>query len=341
MTVKVVTFGEIMLRLSTLGFQRIIQAQSFEASYAGGEANVAASLAQFGLDAYYVTRLPQNSLGDAALSYLRRYGVKTDHVVRGGERLGVYFIEPGASQRPSRVLYDRARSAIAEATTGDFDWEQIFEGASWFHFTGITPALSENTAALTLEALKAARQKGVTISCDLNYRGNLWSSEKANRIMSGLMPYVDVCIGNEEDAFDTFGIKPAGTDVIKGKIDLAGYLEVAQRLMEKFDFKLVATSLRESHSASDNGWSGIVYDGEKLHQSRKYQIHIVDRVGGGDSFAAALIYALIQDQKLPDAVEFAAAASCLKQTIPGDFNLVSVPEVELLQKGDASGRVQR
>lgn len=341
MAFKVVTFGEIMLRLSTPGFQRIIQVQSFDASYAGGEANVAASLAQFGLEAYYVTKLPQNPLGDAALSYLKRYGVKTDYIVRGGERLGVYFIEPGASQRPSRVIYDRAHSAIAEAKAGDFDWERIFEGATWFHCTGITPALSDGAAALTMEALQAAHRKGVTTSCDLNYRGNLWSSEKANRVMSGLMPYVDVCIGNEEDAFDTFWIKPSGTDVIKGKLDPSGYLEVAQKLMEKFKFKLVATSLRESHSASDNGWSGIVYDGKKLYQSRKYQIHIVDRVGGGDSLAGALIYALINGRELQDAIEFAAAASCLKHTIPGDFNLVTVPEVERLQKGDASGRVQR
>jgi 2-dehydro-3-deoxygluconokinase len=341
MAFKVVTFGEIMLRLSTPGFQRIIQVQSFDASYAGGEANVAASLAQFGLEAYYVTKLPQNPLGDAALSYLKRYGVKTDYIVRGGERLGVYFIEPGASQRPSRVIYDRAHSAIAEAKAGDFDWERIFEGATWFHCTGITPALSDGAAALTMEALQAAHRKGVTTSCDLNYRGNLWSSEKANRVMSGLMPYVDVCIGNEEDAFDTFGIKPSGTDVIKGKLDPSGYLEVAQKLMEKFKFKLVATSLRESHSASDNGWSGIVYDGKKLYQSRKYQIHIVDRVGGGDSLAGALIYALINGRELQDAIEFAAAASCLKHTIPGDFNLVTVPEVERLQQGDASGRVQR
>lgn len=341
MTVKVVTFGEIMLRLTTPNYQRILQVQSFDASYAGGEANVAASLAQFGMNACFVTKLPQNLLGDAACSYLRRYGVNTDYIVRGGQRLGIYFVEPGASQRASKVIYDRAHSAIAEADIGDFGWERIFDGASWFHITGITPALSDKAAALSLEALKAAHGKGVTTSCDLNYRSNLWNSEQADLVMSGLMPYVDICIGNEEDAFNTFGIKPAGTDVIKGKINPSSYLEVAQKLMERFNFKLVATSLRESHSASDNGWLGILYDGKKLYQSQKYQIHIVDRVGGGDSFAAGLIFALLEGRQYQDAVEFAAAASCLKQTIPGDFNLVSVSEVEQLKMGDASGRVQR
>ncbi|MEW5785420.1 MAG: sugar kinase [Bacillota bacterium] len=341
MTKKIVTFGEIMLRLNPPGHQRIIQAQHLEASYAGGEANVAVSLAVFGMDAYYVTKLPLNSLGDAALGQLRRYGVKTDYIARGGDRLGVYFIEHGASQRASRVIYDRARSAIAEAKCVDFDWDMIFRGADWFHFTGITPALSEKAAFVTGEALKAARRNNVTVSCDLNFRKNLWSPEVANRVMSGLMPYVDVCVGNEEDAYNTFGLKPHGTDVNRGKIDSAGYRNVAERLMERFSLKLVATSLRESRSASDNGWSGILFDGQELYQSRKYDIHIVDRVGGGDSFAAGLIYTLLLEKDMQECVEFAAASSCLKQTLPGDFNLVTLDEVEDLKKGNASGRVQR
>lgn len=338
---KIVTFGEIMLRLNPPGHQRIIQAQQFEASYAGGEANVAVSLARFGMEAYYVTKLPLNPLGEGALCQLRRYGVKTDFIARGGDRLGVYFIEHGASQRPSRIIYDRARSAIAEAESTDFNWDLIFAGADWFHFTGITPALSEKAALLTREALQAARCNGVTVSCDLNYRKNLWSPEQANRVMSGLMPYVDICVGNEEDAYNTFGLKPQGTDVDRGEIDSAGYREVAERLMDKFSFKLVAASLRESRSASDNGWSGIIFEGKELYQSRKYDIHIVDRVGGGDSFAAGLIYALLQEKDLRECVEFAAASSCLKHTIPGDFNLVTIEEVENLKMGNASGRIQR
>lgn len=341
MTKRIITFGEIMLRLNPPGYQRIVQAQQLEASYAGGEANVAVSLAVFGMDSYYVTKLPQNPLGEAALGQLRRYGVKTDYIVRGGSRLGVYFIEQGASQRASRVIYDRACSAIAEADNKDFDWDQIFDGADWFHFTGITPALSEKAAHATSEALKAAKNNGVTISCDLNYRKNLWSPAEANKIMSDLMLYVDICVGNEEDAYYTFGLKPHGTDVSRGRIDSKEYREVAERLIEKFSFKMVATSLRESRSASDNGWSGILFDGKEFYQSRKYDIHIVDRVGGGDSFAAGLIYALLRENDLQDCIDFAAASSCLKHTLPGDFNLVMLEEVEELKKGNESGRVLR
>ena len=338
---KVVTFGEIMLRLSTPSYQRIVQVDSFDASYAGGEANVAASLANFGLNASFVTKLPSNLVGDAALCYLRKYGVDISFIVRGGDRLGIYFVEMGASQRPSKVIYDRAASSIAEAERSDFAWPAIFDGAGWFHFTGITPAISDKAADITLEALKVAKDKGITVSCDLNFRGKLWSSEKANKVMTTLMPYVDVCIGNEEDAYNTFGISPNGTRVTQGELNISGYHQVAAELMERFNFKYVATSLRESHSASDNGWSVMLYDGQDMYTSKKYNIHIVDRVGGGDSFAAALIYTLIKEKNLQESVEFAAAASCLKHTIPRDFNLVSIEEIEFLKNGDGSGRVQR
>lgn len=338
---KVITFGEVMLRLNPPGHQRIIQAQQFEASYAGGEANVAASLSQFGVDAYYVTKFPLNPIGEAAYSYLRRYGIKTDYIARGGRRLGAYFIEHGASQRPSQVIYDRAFSAIAEADSEDFDWGKIFKDADWFHFTGITPALSNKAADLTKEALLIAKKMGITVSCDLNYRRNLWTPEQANRIMSGLMDYVDICIGNEEDAYNTFGIKLRNADVTKGKLDTKSYKEMAEDLMNRFNFTLVATSLRESYSASDNGWSGLLYDGSKMYQSHKYKIHIVDRVGGGDAFAAGLIFMLLEKADLQECVNFATAASCLKHSIVGDFNLVTLDEVNRLKGGDASGRVVR
>jgi 2-dehydro-3-deoxygluconokinase len=338
---KVVTFGEIMLRLTPPGYQRIVQAASFEASYAGGEANVAAMLAAFGLEAYFVTKVPNNLLGQAALNYLRRYGIKVDYVATGGARLGIYFLEHGYSQRASLVIYDRANSAIAESKRGDFHWDKIFEGATWFHFTGITPALGDSAAALTLEAVQAAKNAGILVSCDLNYRKNLWDPAKANTVMSSLMPYVDLCIGNEEDAATVFGIKAANTDITRGVLDQDGYVQIAQALRERFGFKYVATSLRESYSASRNGWSVMFYDGVEAYFSRKYDISIIDRVGGGDSFAGALIYALLKKDSFQECVEFAAAASCLKHTIPGDFNLVSLAEVEKLARGDASGRVSR
>lgn len=338
---KVVTFGEIMMRLATPGYQRMVQANSFDVTYAGGEANVAVSLAQYGYRGYFVTKLPKNDLGLACKSYLLKYGVQTDFIKMDGKRLGIYFLETGASQRASKVLYDRQDSAIANAKPGEFDWEAIFKNAALFHITGITPALSDSAAEASLEAVKKARELGVLVSCDLNFRKNLWTPAKANEVMSQIMPYVDICIANEEDAEKVFGIKADNTDIHAGKIDDSGYRQVAEKLVERFGFKMVAITLRESHSASDNGWSALLYDGKDFYKSRQYEIHIVDRVGGGDSFAGALIYALLSGKDYQYAVEFAVAASCLKHTIPGDFNLVSLEEVEGLVKGDGSGRVQR
>lgn len=338
---KVVTFGEIMLRLAAPGYQRIVQATSFEATYAGGEANVAVSLANYGLDAYFVTKLPNHEVGQACRSYLRKHGVKTDYIKMDGDRLGVYYLETGASQRASKVIYDRANSAIAQIKPGEMDWGTILEGAELFHFTGITPAISDSAAEVTLEALRVAKKAGVLVSCDLNFRKKLWSSEKANKVMSGLMEYVNIAIGNEEDAEKVFGIKADNTDITSGELDDTGYRQVAQKLVEKFGFQKVAITLRESYSASDNGWSALLYDGKEFYKSRKYDIHIVDRVGGGDSFCGGLLYGLLSGMDNQRALEFAVAASCLKHTIPGDFNLVSIAEVENLMYGDGSGRVQR
>lgn len=338
---RIVTLGEIMLRLSTTGYERFMQAESFDVCYGGGEANVAVSLAGFGHDASFVTKLPANEIGDAAVSALRRYGVDTSDIVRGGDRVGIYFLETGASVRPSKVVYDRAHSAIAEAVPSDFDFEKIFEGAEWFHFTGITPAISDNAAAVTKAALIAAKKKGLTVSCDLNFRKKLWSSEKAQKVMTDLMQYVDVCIGNEEDAEKVLGFKPAGTDVTKGDLALAGYEDIFKRMKERFGFRYVVSSLRESISASDNNWSAAIYDGDEFYHSRTYKLHIVDRVGGGDSFAAGLICGLMDGKSGKEALEFAVAASALKHTIPGDFNCVTRNEVLALAGGDGSGRVQR
>lgn len=338
---RIVTLGEIMLRLSTPGYERFMQAESFDVCYGGGEANVAVSLAEFGHDASFVTKLPANEIGDAAVSALRRYGVDTSDIVRGGDRVGIYFLETGASVRPSKVVYDRAHSAIAEAVPSDFDFEKIFEGAEWFHFTGITPAISDNAAAVTKAALIAAKKKGLTVSCDLNFRKKLWSSEKAQKVMTDLMQYVDVCIGNEEDAEKVLGFKPAGTDVTKGNLALAGYEDIFKRMKERFGFRYVVSSLRESISASDNNWSAAIYDGNGFYHSRTYKLHIVDRVGGGDSFAAGLICGLMDGKSGKEALEFAVAASALKHTIPGDFNCVTRNEVLALAGGDGSGRVQR
>lgn len=341
MAKKVVCFGEIMMRLSPPGMKRFTQAESFDVVYGGGEANVAVSLANYGLDSYFVTKLPANPLGDAAVNNLRRYGVRTDYIRRGGGRIGIYFLEMGASQRPSKVVYDRADSAISQVKPDEFDWETILEGASWFHVTGITPALSDQAAAAAIEAVKVAKRKGCTVSTDLNYRKKLWSPEKANRVMSELVKYVDVAIGNEEDAEKVFGIKAPDSDITAGALSTEGYRYVAAELAKRFDFQKVAITLRESISASDNNWSALLYsDGEFLF-SRKYPIHIVDRVGGGDSFAGGLIYSILAGKPAQEALEFAVAASCLKHTIFGDFNLVSVDEVETLAGGDASGRVQR
>ncbi len=338
---KVVTLGEIMLRLSTPRYERFVQADSFDVVYGGGEANVAVSLANYGLDAYFVSKLPKNHIGQAAINHLRRFGVNTNYVVRGGDRVGIYYLESGASMRPSKVIYDRANSSIAEADVSDFNFDEIFKDAEWFHFSGITPALSEKAAILTEEALKAAKKHGVTVSVDLNYRKKLWAPEKAQEVMTNLMQYVDVCIGNEEDAELTLGFKPGDTDVTTGELKLEGYKNIFKQMMEKFNFKYVVSSLRESYSASDNGWSACIYDGNEFYRSRKYDIRIVDRVGGGDSFASGLIYGLITGKNFKDALEFGVAASALKHTIHGDFNMVTINEVENLLKGDASGRVQR
>ena len=330
-----------MLRLAPEGYMRFVQAESYGATYGGGEANVAVSLANYGLDASFVTKLPSHEIGQAGINALRRVGVQTSDIVRGGDRVGIYFLEKGASQRPSKVIYDRAGSSIATATTNDFDWDKIFEGASWFHFTGITPALGDNVADICLEACKAAKEKGITVSCDLNYRNKLWSKEKAGQVMGELCQYVDVCISNEEDANDVFGIKAAGTDVTAGQVNHEGYKDVAKQLADRFHFSKVAITLRTSISANDNKWAAMLYDGTDCYFSKQYLMHIVDRVGGGDSFGGGLIYACLNEMAPQDTIEFAVAASCLKHSIEGDFNQVSVDEVQKLAGGDASGRVQR
>ncbi len=338
---KIITMGEIMLRLSTPGFQRFQQSQSFDVCYGGGEANVAVSLANYGLEPHFVSKLPNNPIGQSAVNSLRQFGVNTDYIARGGERVGIYFLETGASMRASTVVYDRANSAIAEATAKDFDFDEIFKDAKWFHFSGITPALSKEAAKLTKEALIAAKKHNVTVSVDLNYRKKLWTPEEAQEVMCDLMQYVDVCIGNEEDAEKVLGFKPGDTDVHSGNLELDGYKKIFKEMKETFDFKYVVTSLRKSHSASDNGWSALIYDGEEFYHSKEYEVRIVDRVGGGDSFAGGLIYSLVTGKSAKDAIEFAVAASALKHTIPGDFNHVTVAEVETLVGGDGSGRVQR
>ena len=338
---RIVTFGEIMLRLAPEGYYRFLQADRFGIVYGGGEANVAVSLANFGMDAAFVTKLPTHDIGQAAVNALRRYGVDTSMIVRGGDRVGIYFCEKGASQRPSKVIYDRAHSAISEASAADFDWEAIFKGADWFHFTGITPALGDNVAAICLEACKKAKEYGVKISCDLNYRKKLWSREKAGQVMGELMPYVDVCIANEEDAGDVFGIKAENTDITGGKLNHEGYKSVAKQLADRFGFEKVAITLRSSISANDNDWAAMLYDGTDYYFSKSYHIHIVDRVGGGDSFGAGLIYASLTEMSAQQSIEFAVAASWLKHSVEGDFNMVTVPEVMALAGGDGSGRVQR
>ncbi len=338
---KVVAFGEIMMRLMPNGYNRFVQADTFGVTYAGGEANVAVSLANYGIDAAFVTKVPAHEIGQAAVNSLRKVGVDTTRIVRGGARLGVYYVEKGASQRPSKVIYDRAGSAFALSTAEEYDWDAIFKGVDWFHFTGITPALGDNVAALTEEACKAAKARGIKISCDLNYRNKLWSKEKARAVMTELMQYVDICISNEEDAKDVFGIEADNTDIYGGKLDREGYISVAKKLTDRFNFKSVAITLRESKSANDNDWSGMLYTGGQAYFSKKYSIHIVDRVGGGDSFGGGLIYALLQSFAPQQAIEFAVAASCLKHSIEGDFNLVTVDEVQKLAGGDGSGRVQR
>ena len=340
---KIVTFGEIMMRLNPEGYTRFVQAERFEASYAGGEANVAVSLANFGLDAAFVTKLPANPLGEAARNAVRRLGVETKDIVWGGPRLGVYFVEKGASQRASKVVYDRAGSSIALARRGDFDWAKILKGVRWFHFTGITPALGGDLPAICLDALKWCRAHRITVSCDLNYRGKLWTKAEAGACMAKLVPYVDVLIANEADAADVFGIVGKGSDVERGRLDKAGYVSVAEQLIARFGCKKVAITLRTSLSAFDNLWAGMLYDAKakKAVFSTEYKLHIVDRVGGGDSFGGGLIYALATGRGPQASIDFAVAASALKHSIEHDFNLVSVAEVEALAAGNGTGRVQR
>ena len=344
MAKRVITFGEIMMRLNPIGYLRLVQSDRFEATYAGGEANVAVSLANYGLDAAYVTKVPAHEVGQCAVNELRRYGVDTQYMVRGGDRLGIYFCEKGASQRASKVIYDRASSAIALAKRTDFDWDTIFDGADWFHWTGITPALGGELPEICLDACKAAKARGLTISCDLNFRKKLWSQEKAREVMTNLMQYVDVCIGNEEDAEKVLGFKPEGSDIMSGNLELSGYMNIFGQMADRFGFSYIASSLRESHSASNNGWSACIMDGKtkEFYHSRKYTIApIVDRVGGGDAFTSGLICSLLDGKDMKTALEFGTAAAALKHTIPGDFNLVTRSEVEKLAGGDSSGRVQR
>ena len=339
---KIVTFGEIMLRLAPPGYERFTQASTFGATYGGGEANVAVSLANYGFDAAFVTKLPKHDIGQSAINSLRRYGVDTSKIVRGGDRVGIYFLEKGSNQRASKVIYDRAYSAIATAKPEDFDWNKIFQGVDWFHFTGITPALGKTAADICLDAVKAAKDKGITVSCDLNYRKNLWTKAEAKETMSKLITYVDVCIANEEDAADVFGITSEGTDVTSGHLNHDGYKSVADQMVKKYGLKHVAITLRESHSANHNDWSAMLYDGVDAYFSKKYNIkNIVDRVGGGDSFGGGLIYGFLTGLDKQASLEFAVAASCMKHTIEGDFNLVGVNEVNNLLGGDGSGRVQR
>ncbi len=338
---KVVTFGEIMLRLAPEGYGRFFQNDAIQATFGGGEANVAVSVANYGLESVYVTKLPSHAIGQGAVNSLRYFGVDTSKIVRGGNRVGIYFLEKGASQRGSVCIYDRANSAVSQAKPEEFDWDEIFAGADWFHFTGITPALSESAAACCLAACKKAKEQGVKISCDLNYRGKLWTREEARKTMGELCRYVDVCISNEEDAKDVFGIEAENTDIYGGKLNHEGYKSVAKQLAETFGFEKVAITLRSSLSASDNDWAGMLYDGENYCFSKSYHLHIVDRVGGGDSFGGGLIYALLTGKTSQQAIEFAVAASALKHSVEGDYNRVTVSEVEKLAGGDGSGRVQR
>lgn len=338
---KIVTFGEIMLRLAPNGYYRFFQNDQLQATFGGGEANVAVSLANFGLDASFVTKLPTHAIGQAAVNSLRYFGVDTNDIVRGGDRVGIYYLEKGASQRGSVCIYDRAGSAIQKSKKEDFNWDKIFKGAEWFHFTGITPALGENLVEICKDACIAAKKHGVKVSCDLNYRGKLWTREQARAAMSELCKYVDVCISNEEDAKDVFGIEAENTDIYGGKLNKEGYKSVAKQLADKFEFEKVAITLRTSISASDNDWAAMLYDGKDYCFSKEYHLRIVDRVGGGDSFGAGLIYSLVSGKNTQEAVEFAVAASALKHSVEGDFNRVSVAEVEKLALGDGSGRVQR
>ena len=338
---KIITFGEIMLRLAPNGYYRFFQNDQMQATFGGGEANVAVSLANYGMDVAFVTKLPTHAIGQAAINSLRALGVDTSMITRGGDRVGIYYLEKGASQRGSVCIYDRAHSSIQESSASDFDWDAIFADAEWFHFTGITPALGANVVEICREACKAAKAHGVKISCDLNYRGKLWTRDEARAAMTDLCQYVDVCISNEEDAKDVFGIEAENTDIYGGKLNKEGYKSVAKQLADKFGFEKVAITLRTSISASDNDWAAMLYDGENYCFSKEYHLRITDRVGGGDSFGGGLIYAMLNGKSTQDAVEFAVAASALKHSIEGDYNRVTVDEVEKLCGGDGSGRVQR
>lgn len=338
---KIITFGEIMLRLSTANNNRFTQATSFDVVYGGGEANVAVSLANYHHDAYFVSRVPANDIGQSSINALRQYGIKTDYIAKGGDRLGIYYLETGASMRPSKVIYDRANSSIATATVNDFNFDDIMQDASWFHWSGISPAISDEAAKLVELACIAAKKHNVKVSVDLNFRKKLWTTEKAQSIMRPLMQYVDVCIGNEEDAELCLGFKPS-SNVEKGETKADGYYQIFKEMKETFNFELVVSTLRESLSATHNGWKALLYDGSKFYESKRYDINpIIDRVGGGDSFSAGLIHGLLTKDNHQDALEFAVGASALKHTINGDFNLVSIEEVEALIGGDSSGRVQR
>ncbi len=344
MSYKIVTMGEIMLRLSTPGYSRFIQSQSFDLNYGGGEANVAVALANYGFESYFVSKLPIHEIGQSAVNSLRKFGVRTDFIVRGGERLGIYFLETGASQRASKVIYDRAHSSVTDLSPEELDWDSVFSEAKWFHWTGITPALGKKLQETLVAACKAAKKVGATISADLNYRAKLWTTREAQSVMVPLMEYVDVCIANEEDAEKSLGLKAGSSKVESAELDEGAYGELAMRLKERFHFDAVAITLRESYSASHNGWSGLLHDDKNCrspYRSRRYDIQIIDRVGGGDAFASGLIYGLLRKENTKDALEFAVAASCLKQTIPGDFNLVALDEVDKLAKGSGSGRVER
>ncbi len=344
MSSKVVTMGEIMLRLSTPGFSRFVQSQSFDINYGGGEANVAVALSNYGFESYFVSKLPKHEIGQAAVNSMRRFGVKDDYIVRGGDRVGIYFLETGASQRASKVIYDRSGSAITTLKNNELNWDEVFKNAKWFHWTGITPALGKEAQESLIVACKVAKKNGVIISADLNYRAKLWTTKEAQSVMIPLMEYVDVCIANEEDAEKSLGFKAGVTNVESAELDEKGYFELAKQLKKKFNFKSVAITLRESYSASRNGWSALLHDEKDCvqpYRSKRYDVQIVDRVGGGDSFASGLIYGLLNKTNSKEALEFAVAASCLKQTIPGDFNLVSIDEVEKLSKGSGSGRVER
>ena len=339
---KMVLFGELMMRLSTKRHERLVQAREFDVLYSGAEANLGVALAAYGVESYMVSAVPDNAVGEACLNYMRQYQLNLEHVQRKGSRLGIYFVETGASQRPSTFLYNRTGSSITELRSGDIDWDEVFKGKDWFHFTGITPALADSVAELTKEAVSAARKRGLMVSCDLNFRRKLWSREKARRVLTELMEGVTVLFTNEEEAATIFGIAARDSNVKAGKVNRHGYEDVAAQLQEKFDLKYVSISLRESISATVNGWSGMLYDGKKFHTSRNYHMdYIVDRVGGGDAFSAGIIYGILTKQDLQETVEFGAAAGCLKHSIHGDFNLVSFDEILALMQGDGSGRIQR